>query len=104
MTETPPKSALEIVMERLRQKDAASGEEQRQLSGEQKAAIAEVRQISEAKLAEREILFKSALARTFDPAERATLEDEYRRDVARFHEEREQKIEKIRRSLPNPES
>ncbi len=96
MSDTPPKSALEIVMARLREKDAAAGIEQRPLSDAQRAAIAEARQVAEAKLAEREILFNSALSRTFDPAERATLEDNYRHDVARLSEERDRKIEKIR--------
>ena len=39
MTDNTPKSALELAMERLRQKDKASNAPDRPLSDEQKAAI-----------------------------------------------------------------
>ena len=96
MSDDAPKSALEIAMARLREKDRESGEEERPLTDEQKTRIAEVRQTTAAKLAQEEILFKSALARTFDPAERATLQDNYRRDVQRLHDDRDRKIARIR--------
>lgn len=91
-----PKSAYELAMERLRKKDAERGIEQRALTEEQKAAIAELRSTYEAKLAQEEIMQRSRLARTFDPAERETLEDGYRRDRERLVAERDAKIEKIR--------
>ena len=40
-----PKSAYELAMERLRKKDAESGAESRPLTDEQRAAIAEVRDL-----------------------------------------------------------
>jgi len=40
-----PKSALELVMERLRKKDAESGVEAHHLTDDQKAAIAEARSV-----------------------------------------------------------
>lgn len=92
-----PKSAYELAMERLRKKDADEGVEQRPVTDEQKAAIAEIRSTYEAKLAQEEIMQRSRLARTFDPAERETLEDGYRRDRERIVAERDAKIERIRR-------
>lgn len=91
-----PKSAYEIALERLRQKDRQEGVEDRPLSDEQKARIGEVRQTYEARLAEREILHQSSLRKTEDPAEREALEEQYRRDRERLGSERDGKIEKIR--------
>ena len=48
-----PKSAYELAMERLRQKDREAGVEERPLSDEQKAAIADARQVYQARMAER---------------------------------------------------
>jgi hypothetical protein len=96
MSETGPKSAYELAMERLRQKDAEAGVVTGPISDAQKAEIAEVRQIAEARLAELKILHQSALAGTFDPTARETLESEYRRDVQRVTDDRERKIAKIR--------
>jgi rhodanese-related sulfurtransferase len=96
MSDQPPKSAVELAMERLRRKDEAAGVDARPPSEAQKEAIAEARRVCEAKLAEREILHKSTLARTLDPAERAALDDEYRRDRERIVSERERKIATIR--------
>ncbi len=97
MPEKNLKSAFELAMERLRQKDAEEGIEQRPLGGEQKAAIAEVRNFYEAKLAQLEVMHKSSLLRTFDPAEQTTLEEGYRRERERLASERDAKIERIRR-------
>ena len=54
-----PKSAYELILERLKQKDRADGVAERVLSDEQKQKIAELRRVYEAKLAEREILYQS---------------------------------------------
>src|SRR5216684_746871 len=61
MTDNTPKSALELAMERLRQKDKESNAPERPLTDEQKAGIAEVRQMYQAKTAEHEILHQAAL-------------------------------------------
>jgi len=98
MAEGGPKSALEIAMERLRQKDEAEGVVQPSLTEAQKAEIAEIRNYYEARLAEREVMHRSALARTFDPAARAEIEAEYRRDRERTVGEREAKIERVRQA------
>jgi hypothetical protein len=96
MTDEAPKSAYELAMARLRQKDAEAGIEEHKVSPEQRAAIAEVRKVYEAKLAEREILHRATLRRAEDPEARERLEEEYRRDRERLASERDGKIEKLR--------
>jgi hypothetical protein len=96
MSDAGPKSAYEIAMERLRKKDAEEGTERVPLTDRQRTAIAEVRNFYEAKLAERDVLHQSALARTIDPEARAALELDYRRDRERFVSERDAKVERIR--------
>jgi hypothetical protein len=96
MGDEGPKSAFELAMERLRKQDAEAGVQQKPLSEEQKARLAEVRNFYEAKLAEQEVLHQSSLRRTLDPDARAALEEAYRRDRERLIGERDAKIEKIR--------
>jgi hypothetical protein len=91
-----PKSALELVMERLKKKDADAGIEEKPLTDEQRAAIAEARSIYESRVAERRIMHQSTMATTFEPAERAEREAELRRDLERFESERDAKIKRIR--------
>jgi hypothetical protein len=91
-----PKSALDLVMERLRRKDAEAGITETPLTDEQRAAIAEARGVYEARVAERRIMHAAAARRTLDPAERQTIDDELRRDLERFESEREAKVRKIR--------
>ena len=94
-----PKSAIELAMARLRQKDKEAGVSERAVSEEQRAKIAEIRSFYEAKLAEREILHKSALLKTGgEPEAVQALEDEYRRDRERLHSERDRKIDEARAS------
>ena len=94
--DAPLKSAVELAMERLRKRDEQAGVAQRPLTEQQKAAIAEIRNFYQAKMAEQEVLHQSRLRRTFDPAERETLDAEWRRDRERLASEREMKIEKVR--------
>lgn len=96
MADEAPKSAYELAMERLRKKDAAEGIAERAVTDEQKAEIAEVRRVYEAKVAEAEILFKSKMATVFEPEERARLLDGHRRDLQRLQDDRERKLTKIR--------
>src|SRR4051812_45630356 len=56
-----PRSALEIAMARLKQRDADSGVVDQTTTDEQKAAIAEARNVHAAKLAELQILQRSKL-------------------------------------------
>jgi hypothetical protein len=99
MTDDKPlKSALELAMERLAKKDADAGISTTPITGEQKAKIAEVRNFYEAKIAELEVLHQSKLNATFDPGERETLEQQYRREREHLTGERDHKIDKLRRS------
>jgi hypothetical protein len=101
---SPPKSAYELAMERLRKSDADAGVAMRTLTDAQRAAIAEVRNFYEAKIAELQVLHQSRLNRTPDPAARDALEDEYRRDRERLVADRDARIEKIRRGdVPDKE-
>ena len=96
--EKPLKSAFELAMERLRKQDADAGVEVRPITDQQKAAIAEIRNFYEAKLAEQQVLHQSTLRKTADLAARDALEAEYRRERERLSAERDSKIEKIRRA------
>jgi hypothetical protein len=91
-----PKSALELAMERLRKQDADAGVVEQKLTDAQKAAIAEARSVYEARVAERQILHRQKQLVTMDPAEIATMEEEYRRDMDRFATDRDAKIRRIR--------
>jgi len=97
MSDQTPKSAFEIAMERLRQKDVQDGIEHRPPTDQQKAAIAEVRSIYDAKLAQEDVMHQSVLLRTFDPQARATLQEEYRRSRERLVSKREAEVDRIRR-------
>jgi hypothetical protein len=93
-----PKTAYEIIQERLKRQDREAGVEPQQLSEEQRSRIAELRKVYEAKLAEREILHHASLRKTGgEPEAMEQLEQEYRRDRERTVSERERKIEGIRR-------
>ncbi len=91
-----PKSSLELVMERLRKKDAETGVEEKALTDAQRAAIAEARSVCEAAIAQRRIMHSSAIMTVFDPAERAERDDELRRDIERYQSDCDAKIAKIR--------
>ena len=95
-----PKSAYELAMERLRQKDKEASVDDRPLTDEQKAAIAEARQFYTAKVAEREILHQAALpgVRTHEELDR--LNEELRRDRERLATDRDRKIADIRGKKP----
>jgi hypothetical protein len=91
-----PKSSFELAMERLRAADSAEARE-KPLSSTQKEEIAEARRVAAARLAECEILFKDALKRTPDPAEREKAESEYQIDRQRINDDRDRAIDAIRR-------
>ena len=101
MSDQSPRSAFEIAMDRLRQKDAQDGVQQRPRTDEQKAAIAEVRSIYDAKLAQAEVMHRSALAGILEPSARATLDEAYQRDRQRIQSERDAKIDRIRNGEPH---
>lgn len=83
-------------MERLKKKDADEGVIERPLTETQKAAISDARSMYQARVAERQILHRDKLMKTFDPAEREVVEEQYRRDLERFATDRDAKIRRIR--------
>lgn len=83
-------------MERLRKKDEAAGIVQAPLTDAQKAAIAEIRSLYGARLAQAELQFQDRLRATFDPAVHEALEVEYRRERERLSAEMDAKVEKAR--------
>ena len=91
-----PKSAYELAMARLRKKDQEEGVVERPVTESQRAAIAEARKVGEARLAEREIMFRSQRAKAADPEALEKLDLEYRRARERIASERDNKIEAIR--------
>tara|TARA_B100000029_G_scaffold219498_1_gene217216 strand:- start:94 stop:399 length:306 start_codon:yes stop_codon:yes gene_type:complete len=90
-----PKSAVELVMERLRQQDA-DADVSTPLTDDQKARIAEAKRDHDAKVAEAEILFGAKIAATFEPEARAELQANHRRDLSQFASTRDKKITAIR--------
>jgi len=96
MSDDAPKSAYELAMERLRQKDKEASVQERPLTDKQKAAIAEARQFHQAKAAEREILHQAALAAARTHEEVDKLNEELRRDQERLAKDRDRRIAEIR--------
>jgi hypothetical protein len=96
VTDSGPKSAYELAMERLRQKDKEGGVVERPLNDEQKKAIADARRVYEAKVAEREILHRDALRRAQTAEDVQKLNEELARDRDRYGRDRDRKIGEIR--------
>jgi hypothetical protein len=96
MSDDAPKSAYQLAMERLRREDVEQGVEERAVTDEQKAQIAEARRVHAAKVAEAEILFKSTLRGLFEPEARQKVDEEHRRDLHRLNDDLERKLAKIR--------
>jgi hypothetical protein len=92
-----PKSAYDLAMERLQASDRESGVEETSLTESQKKAIAEARRVATSRLAEREILYRDAMRKTGDPAEREKAAGEYQVDRKRIEDDRDRAIEAIRR-------
>jgi hypothetical protein len=91
-----PKSAYELAMERLRQKDREAGISEQPLTDEQKTKIAEIRSFYDAKLAERDILHRDSMRRAQSHDDVAKLNDELAQDRDRLTRERDRKIAEIR--------
>jgi hypothetical protein len=97
MSDERPKTAYELAMERLRKQDTEAGVDERPLSAKQKAAIAEARQVHDAKVAEREILHQDALRKVSTHEELDRLNEELRRDKERLASTRDRRIAEIRK-------
>jgi hypothetical protein len=96
MSDGSPRSAYEIAMERLRQKDVRDGVDHQPRTDEQKAAIAEIHSLYDAKIAQAEVMHRSAVVGILDEDARIRADQEYQRDRARLQAERDARIEKIR--------
>jgi hypothetical protein len=96
MSNDGPKTAYEIAMERLRQKDKEGGALERPLTDEQKAAIAEARRVYDARVAEREILHRDALRKAKSQDDIAKLDAELAQDRDRHARDRDRRIAEIR--------
>jgi hypothetical protein len=90
------KSSYELAMERLRQKDAEAGRVETPLTDEQRTAIADARSLYASKIAEAEILHRSQVAATFDPAQLEQLAENHRRDIARIKDDEERAVSQLR--------
>jgi hypothetical protein len=108
MTDDAPKSAYEIALEKLRQRDRERGEAApAALTDEQKRRIAAIRKTYEARLAEREILHRSERERALaDPEAEEKLhklEEDFVKDRRRIEERRDREIEAVRGGVAGPE-
>ena len=92
------KSSFELAMERLRKKDSDEGVTSRPMTDEQKAAIAEVRSVYDAKIAEQGILQQSAMNQMLgaDPEAIEETSRRFRRERERLASERDTKVESLR--------
>ncbi|HEY7654641.1 MAG TPA: hypothetical protein VIG07_17630 [Methylomirabilota bacterium] len=100
MADERPKTAYEVAMERFAQKDKDAGTESRPLTDAQKVAIAEARQVHQARVAEREILHHAALRKAGSHEEIEQLNEALRRDMDRLATDRDRKIAQIRGEKP----
>ena len=100
------KSAYELAMEKLTREDkesAAGSTAREKLTAGQKEKIAKIRREIQAKLAEREILFKSEQrAARGDPERMDKIEEAYRRDRERLLSRQEEQIQEVRRGSAPP--
>lgn len=103
MADERPKTAYELAMERLAQKDKGAGGAAAPLTDAQKTAIAEARQVHQSRVAEREILHQSALAKAASHEELEQLNLALRRDLDRLATDRDRKIAQIRGEKPPAE-
>jgi hypothetical protein len=92
-----PKTAFDLAMERLNAEDKEAGTKNEPLSAKQKEAIAEARRVASSRLAEREILFRDSMKKTFEPEMREKAEAEYHVDRQRINDDCDRAIEGIRK-------
>jgi len=92
---TGMKSAYDLALERLEEQGIERPRDEG-LSPEVRDQIAELRNQSEAKLAELEILFHDSLKGAAGLSERVKVEEEYAEDRRRVEERRDRDIERLR--------
>jgi hypothetical protein len=91
------KSAYELALERM-EKQGIERPREESFGDELREKIAETRRKAEAKIAELEILHKNSLKSVYDPAKRQEDEETYHRERRRIEEDRDRKIEELRKS------
>jgi hypothetical protein len=96
VSDDAPKSAFELAMERLRRKDQEDGVQERPLTDDQRARIADTRSLYQARIAELEILAGSDRTKATTQEELDAVEERYRSERERLARERDRKIEEIR--------
>lgn len=89
------KSAYDLALERLESQGIERPREGG-LDSEALERVAEIRQKTEAKLAELEILHRDRARGISDPGQLAAEEEEYLRERRRLEERRDDRIEKLR--------
>ncbi|MEE8524469.1 MAG: hypothetical protein V3T72_11100 [Thermoanaerobaculia bacterium] len=90
------KSAYELALERLDRQGIERPRED-SLTDEVREQMAEVRRRAEAKIAELEILHLDSLAKARDPGGREEDEANFRRERQRLRDDRDKKLDKLRR-------
>lgn len=90
------KSAYELALERL-EKQGIERPREESFSDAIRDQIAEARRKADARLAELEILHKDRLKGVYDPAKRQEDEEEYVRERRRIEDDRDRKIEELRK-------
>ena len=105
MSDDAPKSAYEIALEKLKRRDRERGETApTALTDKQKKVIADIRKVFEARLAEREILYRSERAGLLSQPEGEEklekIEEEYVKDRQRIEAQRERAIQAARAAGP----
>jgi len=94
MGEKSPKSSYELALEILRQRDAERGETApTPLTDDQKKRIAEIRRRHTARVAEREILYKSEREKVLQDPEAETKLPQFEDDNARERRRMEEQVE-----------
>jgi hypothetical protein len=91
------KSAYELALERM-EKQGIERPREESFGDELREKIAETRRKAEAKIAELEILHKNSMKSVYDHAKRQEDEEAYHRERRRLEEERDRKIEELRKA------
>lgn len=91
------KSAYELALERLESQGIQRPEDSK-LTDDDRRQLADIRQRAKAKQAELEILHRDTLAKTGDPLKRQESEEYFKLERQRIDEERDRKLEAIRRA------
>ena len=96
--EEAPKTAYELILERLKQKDRADGVEERTVTPEQKAKIGSCARCTRPSSRSARSCTRPSGRKAADPEALEQIEADYRRDRERIASERDRKIDELRGS------